>query len=572
MFRLFALSGALLLVGVLTPPLKADPLDCIPPSAQLVLVSDSPRKLAEAVTTLDAFKGAQKLPQYRAIYDSAAVKRAFQLLAMFEKQLGAKWPELLDQLAGNGAAIGLQFGNDPAPVILVLQGKDESQVKKAMDLAVKTVEDELARQGAKDGLKELDIEGQPAFKFGDLHAVRIGPTVLLSNNESTLKASVLFAVADRAESQPHKARRDAFTVLPKDPLAWLWIDFASVKQSQAAKDFFDATRKDIFQTFIAGGTIDCLKRSDFVAAGLYKEQDAFRLSLRLPAGRKGFPPEFQLHVPPKGDPGTLPLLEPLGTIYSHSLHLDIGYLWANRKKLLNEENLKGIEQAEKDISKVLPGSVRLGELLEMWGPRHRIVVANHDTMPYKKQPGSQFPAFGYVATGRDPKFAKSVEPALRSGAIVASLQFDLKMTEHTHEEVKIVAYRFSENKELASDPTGIRFNFEPCFAIVGDELVVASTVELCKKLITELKKPQKAKGSTAVIRGKLSAQGGGDFLAALPEPLITDAILSRGIGLEEARKEVAELVAWIKTLGTFRGEIDITDKQYKLDLVWSVGR
>jgi len=30
------------------------------------------------------------------------------------------------------------------------------------------------------------------------------------------------------------------------------------------------------------------------------------------------------------------------------------------------------------------------------------------------------------------------------------------------------------------------------------------------------------------------------------------------------------LVAWVKTLGTFRGEIDITDKEYKLDLVWEL--
>ena len=291
----------------------------------------------------------------------------------------------------------------------------------------------------------------------------------------------------------HKARRDSFKLLPKDPLAWLWVDFASVKQSQSSKDFFDATRKDFLQTLVVGGTIDCLKRADFIAAGLYKEANGFRLALRLPAGRSEFPPEFQLHVPPKGELGTLPLLEPPGTIYSHSLHLDIAHLWKTRKTLLNDEIRGGLEKADKDISKVLPGSVRFGELLEMWGPHHRFVVANHDTLPYKKQPGLRLPAFGYVASGRDPKFAKSVEPALRSAAILASLQFDLKLVEHEHDGVKIVAYRFPENKELADDPDGLRFNFEPCFAIVGDQLVAATTVELCKKLITELKSTEKAK-------------------------------------------------------------------------------
>ena len=563
MIRLPVLAGVALLLAASAA--RADPLDCIPPAAQVVVVSDSPRKLAEAVTGLDAFRKAQKLPQYRAIYDSATAKRGFQLLALFEKELGAKWPDLLDQLAGNGVAFGLQFADDPQPLILVLQGKDEAQVKKAWEFALKTVEDEFARQGAKDVVKR---SGNDAVTVGDFHTARVGATTFLSTNETMLKAAVALATAPRAESMVHKARRDAFKLLPKDALAWLWLDFASVKQSKSSKDFYDATRQDFLQTLFAGGTIDCLKRADFVAAGVYQEPTGFRLSLRLPAGRSAFPPEFRLHVPPKGEPGSLPLLEPPGTLYSHSLYLDVGHLWKNRKTLLNDEIRGQLEKAEKDVTKILPGSVKVGELLEMWGPRHRVVVANHDVPPYKKQPGTRFPAFGYVATGRDPKFAKAIEPALRSAAIIASLTFGMKMAEHTHEGVGIVAYRFPEDKELADDPEGTRFNFEPCFAIVGDQLVAASTVELCKKLITELKRVAKEPASNAVIRGRFSAQGGAGALASLPEPLITDAILARGVGLDDARKEVAALVAWVKTLGTVRVELDIADKEYKLDLVW----
>src|SRR5689334_15897578 len=110
MLRLFSLAVAALVLASPAGARAADPLESVPPNAQLVLVSDNPRKLAEAVTGLDAFQQAQKLPQYRAIYDSAAAKRAFQLLALFEKELGAKWPQLLDQLASDGAALGLQFG------------------------------------------------------------------------------------------------------------------------------------------------------------------------------------------------------------------------------------------------------------------------------------------------------------------------------------------------------------------------------------------------------------------------------------------------------------------------------
>ncbi|MBM3982216.1 MAG: hypothetical protein FJ304_18515 [Planctomycetes bacterium] len=563
--RLSALAGFALLLAP-GAARAADPLDCVPPSAQLVVVSDSPRKLAEAVTGFDAVQKAQQLPQYRAIYDSAGATRAFQLLALFEKELGAKWPDLLDQLGGGGVALGTKFADGDAPVILVLCGKNAEQARKAFDLTIKTVEDELTRQGAKGGVERYKFHGADAVKIGDLRAARFGANVLVSNNEQMLKDG-----ATQGTTGQHKARADTFKLLPKDPLAWLWVDLASVKQSKASKDFFDATRQDFLQTLVVGGTIDCVKRADFLALGVYKEANGFKLSLRLPAGRDQFPPEFQLHVPPKGTAGTLAPLEPPGTIYSHSLHLDISHLWTNRKVLLNDEIRGGLEQADKDISKILPGSVKFGELLAMWGPHHRIVVANHDAPPYKKQPGSRFPAFGYVATGRDPKFAKSVEPALRAAAIIASLQFDMKMVEHTHDGVGIVSYRFSETKELGDDPDGIRFNFEPCFAIVGNELVVATTVELCKKLITELKSPRASgKGSPAVIRGTFNAKGAAQFLAAVPDPLVTDAVLNRGIGLDQARKEVAALVEWLKSLGEVKVELDIDQKQYKLDLVWEL--
>ncbi|QJW95895.1 hypothetical protein [Frigoriglobus tundricola] len=572
MFRIPLLAGVTLFVAA--PATRADPLRCVPPTAQVVLVSDTPRKLAEAVTGLEALRAAQKLPQYRPIYDSATARRGFQLLALFETELGAKWPGLLDQLAGKGVALGFRFGPDPAPAVLVLEGTDAEQVKKATELALKTVEEELARQGAKGVVKRYDLAGTDAVQIGDFYTARVGATTIVSNTEAVLKTAVQLAVADattdRAKSLEPKARRDAFALLPKGALAWLWLDFASVKESKASKDFFDATRKDFVQTLAAGGTIDCLKRADYIAAGLYREPAGFRLAVRLPAGRSEFPAEYQLHVPPTSEPGTLPLLEPPGTLYSQSFHLDIGYLWKNRKTLANDEIRTGLEKADKDISKVLPGSAKFGELLEMWGPHHRFVVANHNALPYSKEPGQRLPAFGYVATGRDPKFAKSVEPALRAAALIGSLQFGLKMVQHTHEGVELVAYRFPENKDLANDADGVRFNFEPCFALVGSELVVASTVELGKNLITELKRVEKRPASRAVFRSVVSAKGGADALASLPDPLITDAILGRGIGLETARKEVAQLVAWIQSLGTVRLELDIAEKEYKFDLVWDV--
>jgi len=572
MFRL-ALVALTLFTGGLTSSARlaaADPLDCVPSAAQVVVVADNPRKLAEAITGLGAFKDAQKLAPVRQIYDSAKARRALQLLAFAEKNLGAKWPELLDQLAGNGVALALHYdGDDLQPLVLVAEGKDEKQSAKAVELVVGVIDEELARQGSKTSVKRTKVAGVEAFSVGDdVHFARIAAALLVSNKAANLEAAIKSATDKNRQS--HAARAAAIGLLPKNPSAWLWADLASIKKSQASKDFFESTRQDFLQTLVLGATIDTIQRSKFLALGLYQEKTGFRLALRMPAGREGMWPELAMHVPPKSAPGTLPLLEPPGTIYSHSLHLDVGYMWKHRDKLLSDEMRGNIEAGEKQISKVLPSNVKLGDLLEMWGPYHRVVVMNHDQRPYKTMPSQKLPAFGYVGSARDKKFGPSLDPVLRAAGLIGSIQYGLKMTELEHEGVPLVVYRFPENKSLADDPDGLRFNFEPCFAVVGDELVLASTVEVGKKLITELKKPRTSQPTTTLLKGRFNAANAGQTLGELADALTTDSVLTRGIGLADARKETADLVAFVKTLGTVAVELDITESEYRVDVVWNI--
>ena len=111
MIRLgFPVLAVLILANVIR---AADPLEFVPASAGVVVVADNPRTLAETVTGLDAFKQAQQLAPVRQLYDSTTARRLLQMLSFVEKELGAKWPELLDQIGGNGVALALHFGSDP---------------------------------------------------------------------------------------------------------------------------------------------------------------------------------------------------------------------------------------------------------------------------------------------------------------------------------------------------------------------------------------------------------------------------------------------------------------------------
>jgi hypothetical protein len=132
----------------------------------------------------------------------------------------------------------------------------------------------------------------------------------------------------------------------------------------------------------------------------------------------------------------------------------------------------------------------------------------------------------------------------------------LKQSDVEIDGIKVNMYRINEKPTTpVADPNGIRFNFAPCYAAVGDSFVVAGSPGMLKALIPELRKPSAA-GHPAVWRNKLYAAGGAAFLAAHPEPAITETILGQGVGLAEAKKQVADLTRWLATLGTAGVEIE----------------
>jgi hypothetical protein len=573
--RLAPALAAVVALPALAAAGPSDPLRLIPKDAGLAVVVENPRKLAETVRDLDAYRSAQSLPAVREFLDSTVARRFFRLVDYYERELGGKWPELLDKVAGGGVALGAQLGPNPAPALLAVRGTDEAAVAEFFRLAVAALEQEAARQAGGEAptarVRKAAHNGVETVHLGDeFHAARVGPVIYVSNKEASLFAGLDLkpgeSVADR--SGPAAARK----LLGGDPLAWAWLDFAKIKEGKQAKDFFESTRKDLFQTLVFGSSADAFRRSDFVAAGLYRTAGGFAAKVRLPAKRADLPAEFALHAPAPDKPGSLPLLEPKGVVYSQSFYLDLGALWTDRKKLINEQQLKDIEKAEKDISKFLPGTT-LGKLLEMSGPYHRIVAVQRDEKLYSVTPDQAIPPFALVSSMRDPQFGKTASSAIRAGAMLATFQVGLAMSEEQYDGVTIVSYRFPENKPFpGGDPGKVRFNFVPCFAVVGDYLVASSSPGLVKELIPELRKTSDpAKCSPAVWRAKTYAAGLAQTIRDNPEPVVTNAVLTDGVGLEEAKRQVAALADWVATLGAAELSIDHQADAYQIKVEWKTG-
>ncbi len=574
--RLFSrFVAGLGLVALLAAPVVAEtpsPLGLVPDSADVVVQVKNPRRLVETILNLDAVKQLQQFPSVRDLLDSTDGRRYYQLLAYFEKRLGADRMELLDRLAGGGVVLSVKYGGDPGPYLLIVQGKDEKLMKQFADVALDVIDQELARQEVKERPIKTTIGDVEVVHFGkDFHAAIAGSALILSNNETALQNAIDLHSGKSKKSMAEVASlKEAAAALPSDPLASLWLNFETVRQTQQFKDFY-AARRDVFQTLVYGGIIDALSRSSFVCAALCQDKDGLMLTARLPHGRDGMGPVQAIFLPPQGKPGSRPTLAPKGVMYSESFYLDPAPFWTDREKLFNPQTVKGIEENDKNSGRFLSG-LQLSKLLTEAGPYQRVVVVDQASAGYKTAPKTHIPAFALVTEMRDPEnFGGHMETVLRGAGLLASTQVHLKLTEETYQGCTIGVYWFAEDSPWKLDANDLRYNFTPSFTRVGDQLVVASTAELCRTLVDELQKEQKGpkdQGAAPVRQGRLVAAGGADLVKSFEDALVTQTILDQAVPPADAQAQIKALIEFVRGLGEIDLDETWTPDSLHYDLRW----
>lgn len=556
-----------------SPP---DPSRLVPEQADLMVRIDNPRQLVETYTTLELFQQLYKFEAFQEYIDSTNFRRFNQLVAHFEKQLGAKWPEILDKAAGGGVVVAAKIGPQPAPTLLVVQSKDEATLRKVVQVIVQVIEQELARQDSKERPEKGKYRDLVTIKLGkDFHAALAGSALVVSNNEMALQKALDLHIDKSAKSLAGvKSIDEARKLLPSNPLAWLWLNMETVHKAPQAKEVFALPRNDATLTVLFGGLLDVAGRAPFVTAGLCRDDRGFVFAVRMPRGRDGSAEALSSHIPPANAVGTLPLLEPKGVVYSTSSYMDLGKFWDNRAKLFNEKQVKTFEDADKNTGR-LPIQVQISKILTGVGPHQRFVVAHQPKFGYKIIPDQKLPAFGLVVDMREPeKFGKMMEGILRGAALLGGAQFKLKLTEEKHGDLTLVGYRFPEDiKQIPMENTLV-YNFSPCFVAIGDQFVMASTMDLGHELIDlvqkEAKNPPKKNPQASVSR--VYSSGGADLLTAVEDQLFAQIILDRAIPPAEAKKQVKELVDFVRRLGAFDIEQVYNAQDFRYDFRLTLGK
>jgi hypothetical protein len=556
----------------------ADPLRLVPDQADFFLEIARPRQLVEAGLSLEVVKTLQGLAPVQELYDSTNARRFYQLLAHFEKVLGCQWPEMLDQVAGGGIVVASRTGKQPPPALVVIQGKDEALVRKFFATGLKVIEEELARQESKERPEKGAYRDIEYVRIGkEFHAAVVGAALLVSNKGEALQLALdLHAEGGKKSLAQAAGVAGSRKLLPKNPLARLWLNLEKVKQTPQAKEIFTSPRNDPNLTVLFGGWIDVAARAPYLCAGLYQEKTGFLMTVRMPAGREGASADAAVHAPPLTGPAAPPLLEPKGVLFSTCFYLDLGKFWEERTRLFNPQQVKNLEDTDKNAGRFLVGA-KLSQLLTQTGAYHRFVVVNQPKFAYAKAPAQPIPAFAFVMELRDPEaFARSMDTILRGAALLAGAQFKLKLVEEKRGEHTIVGYRFPEDVPVPADVTNARFAFSPCFLRVHNQFVFCSTMELARELVdlldreAKLDKPQKQ--SPAAVRANLYGAGGAQALRFVEETLVTQIVLDQAVAPEEARKQVEVLIDVVRRLGVLHIESVYEAKQFRYDIRLTLGK
>jgi hypothetical protein len=499
------------------------------------------------------------------LLQSTPAHRFQSFLTFLEKTYSRKWDALLSGLSGKGISLALvpvKEVKDPQ-VLLSVQAQDRELLKQIYLAALDTMKQEAQNAEQPVPWKQRshrDIQVNSAD--GKFFIAQHGDRLIASTNHNVM-VHALDQLLDPKQPSLAEHPRLVMAECPQntDTMAWGWIDLVHFKGLDPAKvDEIKLPANDLIPQLLFGGLFDAFIRSDHAWFTLEATTQGPKLALTTPKGRDTAQEGAKLvHMHDAKAGAMLPLLDPPGTLYSNGFYFDFATLWKDRLKMFKEGAIKDIENGDKQIKPFLVGN-SLSTILETLGSRHRLVIAQQRETGYKVKPKVPYPAFGLMLECRDAdKFQKITAFPLRSAGLFFSST--------AHQGVKVASYRFKEGTSNKGYEGSGLFNYSPSFCRVGNYFVLSSTQELCKDMVTELKKLDgQITNDHADIRHRFSWVALGQAVAAERPRVLTELTLRHGGTSDRTEDQLQQLLRLLDKLGTV--ELSISHSPtFRLELV-----
>ena len=496
----------------------------------------------------------------RTVQDALHTVEAQQLkqaIGFLEQQLGRSGREIYTTLTAGG--VDIAFGVEGRPwLLLIAHAEDEEIVAAVVQLAV-----DLAKADGAD-VPHAEYRGFTGYRIGKATIAAVGTRLLIGSRSRTVEGGRRPAPRQSADSGNDEAA-DSFHVSAR-------LDLERLRAIPDMAQGLKLPADDGGMIALFGGWIDLLRREQRAEFNLRLADDGVDAVLSFSGADAASSPPLAGFWADAPDEQPAPLLMLPGTIFSTSWYRDYGALWQAREQLVTQDVIKKMEQADAEAAaqfEALGSAVSLSEVVQQFGPRFRVVVAEQPSPPYDVQVRNLLPAAAVVIELKDEQeFHTIADPLTRVLHLI--LSFEQKITSQPLEYAGATLHQLSQ----PHTPDEVRkrdlsaYNFRPTHTIARGHLIVGSTPEIVRQTIDALD-AQRADPSLTLASGVTSQQviHFRQFAAALDrirESLVRQLVLQGGLDVETAEDELDVLLSFLQLFDTKAITSAFTDDGFEL--------
>ena len=352
------------------------------------------------------------------------------------------------------------------------------------------------------------IDGKTVFALGEAFFCRMDDVLLIANRRDVIEACL--AVKPAQSLARNAAFKRAFDESPADAIAWSYLDMPTVRAMAGDQGFFNAKMRNPLAGFIFGGWAHALRESDMVHASLTTTGRGLAVDLRVPTDTTLQSPwtAFENHEATLAGWSTEKLPGYLGEMI---VQRDWEQLFADREELLTVVAAGQAVDFAAVLTTIMAQVDFMDDFLPMVDGPVRLVMAQQDFSRSPHNPTPKLPGFALVVPmdlTQDP----DMPDLLRSSALSAITVIGLDQSQkgepalmsklEAYNGIQMIygMYRDQRNRGSSdmrdssgvggvdedghiNDLVAVQYNFTPAAAVVGNELVIATTRELMHSII-----------------------------------------------------------------------------------------
>lgn len=259
-------------------------------------------------------------------------------------------------------------------------------------------------------------------------------------------------------------------------------------------------------------------------------------------------------------------------IGSLELWRDLGKVWNIRESVVKGPALQGLNGLDNGIGQFFGGRDFGTGVLGALRPDWRVNVTEQEMKTLNPKPDLVLPAFaitvGYDRNDRDFQLRWVIAFQSLIGVInvtgAQQKQPVLMQNQEEFEGAKIYTAKFlppakPKDAKDAEEGVHIRHNFRPTLAFAGDHLIVATTTEIAREVITALGHSKSADLPPRAMHLDVNGQLLGRLIEVNRERLVMQNMVEKGQGRSAAEGEIGGLESLVRELNA--GEISVSDTE-----------